>query len=107
MSLTMPTEKPTKLSQWQKLFNYYLGYQAFWVADIGLKAGLFRALAAQGWSFALPIVLSSMPARIRSKKNSAASHYRVSGLSDAQPSAVMVWSRVRPVPSRRWASPQQ
>ena len=39
-------QEPTKQAQWQKLLNYVLGNQATWIADIGLKAGLFRAIAA-------------------------------------------------------------
>jgi predicted O-methyltransferase YrrM len=39
------TEELTKQAQWQKLFNAILGYQTIWIADIGLKTGLFRAIA--------------------------------------------------------------
>jgi hypothetical protein len=42
------TEVSTKQDQWQKLFGYILGNQAAWIADIGLKAGLFRAIADAG-----------------------------------------------------------
>lgn len=35
----------TKQVQWEKLFGYLLGNQAAWVADVGLKAGLFAAIA--------------------------------------------------------------
>jgi len=44
----MSTWASTKQAQWQKLFGYILGNQAAWVADIGLKAGLFRAVADAG-----------------------------------------------------------
>lgn len=44
----MSTEDLTKQDQWQKLFDYVLGNQAAWIADIGLKAGLFRAIAEAG-----------------------------------------------------------
>ena len=39
------TEELTKQAQWQKMFNAILGYQTIWIADIGLKTGLFRAIA--------------------------------------------------------------
>jgi hypothetical protein len=42
------TEVDLKQTQWQKLFGYVLGNQAAWIADIGLKAGLFRAIAEAG-----------------------------------------------------------
>jgi predicted O-methyltransferase YrrM len=42
------TEGNTKQAQWQKLFGYLLGNQAAWVADVGLKTGLFAAVAAAG-----------------------------------------------------------
>jgi hypothetical protein len=42
------TEVSTKQDQWQQLFGYLLGNQAAWIADIGLKAGLFRAIADAG-----------------------------------------------------------
>lgn len=35
----------TKQEQWQKLFGCMLGYQATWVIDVGLKAGLLAAIA--------------------------------------------------------------
>ena len=38
----------SKQEQWQKLFGYMLGYQATWVIDVGLKAGLFAAIAEGG-----------------------------------------------------------
>jgi hypothetical protein len=44
----MSTEIDAKQAQWQKLFGYILGNQAAWIADIGLKAGLFRAIADAG-----------------------------------------------------------
>jgi len=39
--------QPEKAAQWQKLFHYILGNQAAWIVDIGLKAGLFSAIAAE------------------------------------------------------------
>lgn len=42
------TEAPTKQDQFQKIYGYILGNQAAWVADVGLKAGLFRAIADTG-----------------------------------------------------------
>lgn len=44
----MSTEVDLKQTQWQKLFGYVLGNQAAWIADIGLKAGIFRAIADAG-----------------------------------------------------------
>ena len=44
----MSTEVDPKQTQWQKLFGYVLGNQAAWITDIGLKAGLFRAIADAG-----------------------------------------------------------
>lgn len=44
----MVAENITKQDQWQKLFGYLLGNQAAWIADIGLKTGLFRAIAEAG-----------------------------------------------------------
>jgi predicted O-methyltransferase YrrM len=44
----MSAEVSPKQAQWQKLFGYILGNQAAWIADIGLKAGLFRAVADAG-----------------------------------------------------------
>ena len=35
----------TKQDQSQKLFGYVLGNQATWVIDVGLKAGMFAAIA--------------------------------------------------------------
>jgi predicted O-methyltransferase YrrM len=42
------TDAVTKQDQWHKLFGYVLGNQAAWVVDVGLKAGLFRAVADAG-----------------------------------------------------------
>jgi ubiquinone/menaquinone biosynthesis C-methylase UbiE len=39
------TAEITKQSQWQKLLGHILGNQAAWIANIGLKAGLFQAVA--------------------------------------------------------------
>lgn len=36
---------PDVAAQWRKLFDYVLGYQATWIVDAGLRAGLFRAIA--------------------------------------------------------------
>ncbi|HEU0167354.1 MAG TPA: class I SAM-dependent methyltransferase, partial [Chloroflexota bacterium] len=36
---------PDKAGQWQKMFDYLLGYQAVWVTDVGLKSGLLAAIA--------------------------------------------------------------
>lgn len=33
-----------KQSQWQKIFGYIMGDQATWLTNIGLKAGLFKAI---------------------------------------------------------------
>ncbi|MBA3414814.1 MAG: hypothetical protein H0U10_06280, partial [Chloroflexia bacterium] len=41
-------ETSPKQARWQKLLGYILGNQAVWVADVGLKAGLFRAVAEAG-----------------------------------------------------------
>ena len=38
----------TKQAQWQKLFSYLLGNQAAWVADVGLKSGMFQAISDAG-----------------------------------------------------------
>lgn len=35
-------------SQWAKLAGHIVGYQATWIADIGLKTGLFQAIADAG-----------------------------------------------------------
>ena len=37
--------QPNRETAWRKLVDYILGYQATWVADIGLKAGLFDAIS--------------------------------------------------------------
>lgn len=44
----MTTGVSAKQDQWRKLFGYLMGNQAAWIADIGLKAGLFRAIADAG-----------------------------------------------------------
>lgn len=44
----MSTEVSIKQEQWQKLFGYVLGNQAAWIADIGLKTGMFRTVADAG-----------------------------------------------------------
>ena len=46
MTLATSIEPPTRRVQWQELFNNILANQAIWIADIGLKAGLFRAIAS-------------------------------------------------------------
>ena len=40
----MTDDASGKSNQWQKIVGYVLGYQATWIADIGLKAGLFEAI---------------------------------------------------------------
>ena len=40
--------QPSKRDQWQTLSGFILGNQATWIADIGLKAGLFTAIADAG-----------------------------------------------------------
>ena len=42
------TKQPDKHAAWRKLVDYILGYQATWVADIGLKAGLFAGISQAG-----------------------------------------------------------
>lgn len=42
------SEPSTKNAHWQRLFGYLLGNQATWVIDVGLKAGLFHAIADAG-----------------------------------------------------------
>jgi hypothetical protein len=37
-----------KQAAWEKVLNAVLGYQATWIADIGLRSGLFRAVAEAG-----------------------------------------------------------
>ena len=44
----MKPQQPTKEAAWHKLVDYILGYQATWITDIGLKAGLFKALSNAG-----------------------------------------------------------
>jgi ubiquinone/menaquinone biosynthesis C-methylase UbiE len=39
------TTEITKQTQWQKLLKYILGNQAAWIANVGLKTGLFQAIA--------------------------------------------------------------
>ncbi len=39
------TQQPGKQAAWRKLVDYILGYQATWVADIGLKSGLFAGIS--------------------------------------------------------------
>ena len=46
----MSSEVRTKQERWQALFDHVLGNQATWIADIGLKAGLFRTIADAGAS---------------------------------------------------------
>lgn len=38
----------SKSDQWQRIFSHILGYQATWIADIGLKTGFFRKIADIG-----------------------------------------------------------
>jgi predicted O-methyltransferase YrrM len=38
----------TKHEQWQRLFGFLLGNQASWVIDVGLKTGIFQAIADAG-----------------------------------------------------------
>jgi ubiquinone/menaquinone biosynthesis C-methylase UbiE len=40
------TQSPTKDEQYERLLGFAIGYQAAWFIDIGLKAGLLRAVAA-------------------------------------------------------------
>ena len=40
----------SKRERWQALFDHVLGNQATWIADIGLRAGLFRAIADAGFA---------------------------------------------------------
>jgi ubiquinone/menaquinone biosynthesis C-methylase UbiE len=44
----MTTEINAKQAHWQKLVGYLLGNQATWLANAGLKAGLFQAIAGAG-----------------------------------------------------------
>ena len=45
---TRPDGSPTKQDQWQRLLDNILGYEATWLTDIGLKTGLFAAIADAG-----------------------------------------------------------
>ena len=42
------TQQHDKQAAWRKLVDYILGYQATWVADIGLKSGLFAGISQAG-----------------------------------------------------------
>lgn len=44
------TQQLDKQAAWHKLVDYILGYQATWVADIGLKSGLFSGVSQAGVS---------------------------------------------------------
>jgi ubiquinone/menaquinone biosynthesis C-methylase UbiE len=44
----MPEPAIGKSDQWQKIFGYILGYQATWIADIGLKAEFFKTIREVG-----------------------------------------------------------
>ena len=44
----MKPQQPTKEAAWHKLVDYILGYQATWITNIGLKAGLFKAVSEAG-----------------------------------------------------------
>ena len=44
------TQQPGKQAAWHKIVDYILGYQATWVADIGLKSGLFSGVSQAGVS---------------------------------------------------------
>ena len=44
----MKPQQTTKEAAWHKLVDYILGYQATWITDIGLKAGLFKAISEAG-----------------------------------------------------------
>jgi hypothetical protein len=46
--MAVETLTESKPEQMQRLAGYIVGYQATWIADIGLKAGLFRAIAKAG-----------------------------------------------------------
>jgi SAM-dependent methyltransferase len=43
-----PDATMSKLDQWQRLLDNILGYEATWITDIGLKTGLFAAIADAG-----------------------------------------------------------
>lgn len=40
--------KTDRSQQWQTIYGYILGFQATWIADIGLKVGLFEAISRAG-----------------------------------------------------------
>jgi len=46
--MTTAGAEPDKAEAYQRLFGYALGSQAVWIVDIGLKAGLFKALDQAG-----------------------------------------------------------
>ena len=48
MTPEVKAHQPIKEAAWRKLVDYILGYQATWIADIGLKSGLFEAVARAG-----------------------------------------------------------
>lgn len=54
----MQSEVASKQERWQALFDHVLGNQATWIADIGLKSGLFRAVADAGEAGATEEALS-------------------------------------------------
>ena len=46
----MSADQASKDAQYLKLLGYVVGNQAAWFVDIGLKTGLFRAVADAGKS---------------------------------------------------------
>ena len=44
----MSADQVSKDAQFQKLVGYVVGNQAAWFVDIGLKTGLFHAIAEAG-----------------------------------------------------------
>jgi hypothetical protein len=54
----MQSEVAAKQERWQALFDLVLGNQATRIADIGLRAGLFRAIADAGEAGATEEALS-------------------------------------------------
>lgn len=54
----MPSEVGSKQERWRTLFDHVLGNQATWIADIGLRSGLFRAIADAGETGATEEALS-------------------------------------------------
>lgn len=44
----MTSDQPAKQAAWSKIVDYILGYQAAWIADIGLKSGLFAGISQAG-----------------------------------------------------------